>query len=98
MSHNPFDNLESAYHYLTLLREAVTEAEREIGEDVASLDNGDARRLKALQLVTYKLQRLDQHLKSSRLIVNDLRTLRKLLLDERGRGLERTDHRETNAA
>lgn len=83
MKHNPFESIESAHEYVGLLRDAVNEAQSAINEDIESLGNNGARRLQALQLVTYKLSRLDQHLKSTRLIMNDLRSLRKLLLDER---------------
>ena len=41
------------------------------------------RRLEALRLVLYKLERLEHHLKASCLELNDLRTLRRLLLQER---------------
>jgi hypothetical protein len=38
-----------------------------------------ARRLDALQLVTYKLERLHHHLDGSRRLLNDLRMLRRVL-------------------
>ena len=41
------------------------------------------RRLEALRLVSFKLDKLEQHVKSGRRLLNDLRTLRRLLLDER---------------
>ena len=37
----------------------------------------------ALQLVAYKLASLGSHMATSRTILNDLRTLRRLLLEER---------------
>jgi len=39
--------------------------------------------LQALRLVLYKLEKLEQHIRASRRLLNDLRTLRRLLLDER---------------
>jgi hypothetical protein len=36
-----------------------------------------------LQLVNYKLDKLSSHIAASRRILNDLRTLRRLLLEER---------------
>jgi hypothetical protein len=44
---------------------------------------GATRRLEALQLVAYKLERLARHVDSSHRLLNDLRTLRRLLLGER---------------
>jgi hypothetical protein len=41
------------------------------------------RRLEALQLVTYKLEQLSRHIDTSQRLLNDLRTLRRLLLGER---------------
>jgi hypothetical protein len=39
--------------------------------------------LQALRIVEFKLDKLEQHLKTSSRLLNDLRTLRRLLLDER---------------
>jgi len=39
--------------------------------------------VQALQIVQFKLDKLEQHLQSSSRLLNDLRTLRRLLLDER---------------
>ncbi|HEY7448912.1 MAG TPA: hypothetical protein VH702_12230 [Vicinamibacterales bacterium] len=80
----PFDNLESARQYVALLCEALEEARRGVEWDVTlAQDEGAARRVEALQLVNYKLHRLKYHLDNSRKLLNDLRTLRRLLLGER---------------
>ncbi len=80
----PFDSLEGALEYVGLLREALEEARSAIAEDVAAARvEGATRRVEALQLVTYKLDRLSQHVGASRRLLNDLRTLRRLLLGER---------------
>lgn len=80
----PFDSLEGALEYVGLLREALEEARAAIGEDLARARAEDAaRRIEALQLVSYKLDRLSQHVGASRRLLNDLRTLRRLLLGER---------------
>ena len=42
------------------------------------------RRKEALLLVSYNLAKLNLHITTSRRILNDLRTLRRLLLAERG--------------
>src|SRR5262245_57200146 len=85
----PFDSIEGAQEYVGLLSEAMAEARAGIEEDIAVARGEEApRRLEALQLVTYKLERLQQHLVASRRILNDLRTLRRLLLSERAGKVE----------
>jgi hypothetical protein len=80
----PFDSVENAHEYLRMLVEAVAEAESEVKSDVAIASRSDAgRRLEALRLVQFKLERLEQHLRTSGRLLNDLRTLRRLLLEER---------------
>ena len=79
----PFDSVESAQEYLRLLAEAVAEAKREVGADLTSEANSKfPRRLEALRLVVYNLEKLGQHLKASHRLLNDLRRLRRLLLEE----------------
>lgn len=80
----PFDSLEGALEYVGLLREALEEARGSIHEDVALAGaEGADRRLEALQLVAYKLERLSHHVGASHRLLNDLRTLRRLLMGER---------------
>ena len=81
----PFDSLESAHEYLSLMREALEEACAAIQQDTAEaqLTQGAERRLEALRLVDYKLNQLRKHLLASLVLTNDLRTLRRLLLRER---------------
>ena len=83
-SETPFDSVEGAHEYLSLLSEAIQDAKDEIEADVrAAEDPKFPRRLEALRLVAFKLDKLEQHVKNSRRLLNDLRTLRRLLLDER---------------
>ena len=80
----PFDSIEGAQEYLALLAQALTEAKESTEADVAADPDAKApRRLEALRLTLYKLDKLEQHIKMSRRLLNDLRTLRRLLLDER---------------
>ena len=80
----PFDSIEGAHEYMGLLAEAISDARDEIEADIrAAEDPKFPRRLEALKLVSFKLDKLEQHTKSSRRLLNDLRTLRRLLLDER---------------
>jgi hypothetical protein len=83
----PFDSIEGAYEYISLLTEALEEADTAIRQDTdtALRTKGAERRLEALRVVDYKLNQLRQHLVASRRILNDLRTLRRLLLRDRDR-------------
>ena len=84
-SSGPFDTLESAYGFVSLLREAVDEAYASILEETAAAEKmtGEERRVRALQLVDHKLNALRQHVLASLILLNDLRTLRRLMLGER---------------
>ena len=83
----PFDSIEGSLEYLGLLREAVQKAKMDVGEEVGRANAASARRrLEALQLVGYKLDRLGWHVDGSHRLLNDLRTLRRLLLGERQDG------------
>ncbi|MES1257701.1 MAG: hypothetical protein ABUS51_04695 [Acidobacteriota bacterium] len=83
-SETPFDNIESSHEYVRLLSEAIREALAEVEADIAlaALD-GASRRAQALQLVHFNITKLNGHMSSSQRILNDLRTLRRLLLEER---------------
>jgi len=80
----PFDTVENAHDYVRLLVEAIAEAKNEIAADlVAAGQVMPERRVEALRLVQFKLDKLEQHLQNSSRLLNDLRTLRRLLFDER---------------
>ena len=81
MAGTPFDSIESAHEYVSLLNSQVEVVERGIVDDIAvAAKEGAARRVEALRLVDYKLKQLEQHLTASSRILNDLRALRRLLL------------------
>ena len=85
-SETPFDNIESSHQYVSLLADAIEEARREVDEEIAlSMTEGDTaeRRKEALQIVAYNLAKLSLHMRTSGRILNDLRSLRRLLLAER---------------
>jgi hypothetical protein len=68
-----------------MLAEALDEARRDVEADIAAAEReGADRRKEALLLVSFNLAKLNLHITSSRRILNDLRTLRRLLLAERG--------------
>ena len=80
----PFDTVENAHDYVRLLVEAIAEAKGEIEADLGEAAEAKSdRRVQALRIVQFKLDKLEQHLQSSSRLLNDLRTLRRLLLDER---------------
>ena len=80
----PFDNIESAEQFVELLIEAIEESRRDVDADIAlSEGNRSGRSKKALQLVSANLAKLSQCMTTSRRILNHLRTLRRLLLQER---------------
>ncbi|MBI4873863.1 MAG: hypothetical protein HY822_04425 [Acidobacteria bacterium] len=69
---------------MDLLLQAIEEARAEIRNQIAAEPNDAAnRRQEAMKLVAFKLDGLAGHITSSRRLLNDLRTLRRLLLEER---------------
>ncbi len=83
MDETPFVSLEAAHEYVRLLLQEVRRTRRDVAEDLTQAQgNGAARRGEALQLVAWKLERLEQQLAASRRLMNDLRRLRRLLLGE----------------
>lgn len=80
----PFDTVESAHEFFELLSATIAEAKQEVTADVKrERTDGDRRRLEALRVAVYNLERLEYHLVRSKRILNDLRSLRRLLLQER---------------
>ena len=83
MDETPFDSLEAAHEYVSLLLDEVRRTRQDVAEDLATAQgDGSARRGEALQLVSWKLERLEQQLGSSRRLMNDLRRLRRLLVGD----------------
>jgi hypothetical protein len=81
----PFDNIEGSHEYVAMLAEALEEARRDVENEIAAAaQDGAERRKQALLLVAYNLAKLNLHITTSRRILNDLRSLRRLLLAERG--------------
>jgi hypothetical protein len=80
-----FETLESAHEFVALLAETVADAKRELESDVQRESASNAsRRLDALQIALYGLGKLELHVSRTKRILNDLRTLRRLLFEERG--------------
>ncbi len=84
VSASPFDSIENAHEFMTLMAQTVFETKLEIEADVARESSSNfPRRAEALKLALYTLTRLEFHMDRSRRILNDLRTLRRLLFEER---------------
>ena len=77
-----FESLESAHGFVALLADTVAEAKRELEADVQRESN-PSRRQDALRVALYSLSKLELHVNRASRILNDLRTLRRLLLEER---------------
>ena|SRR5688500_12151451 len=93
----PFGSLESAYEYVGVLAEVAADAQSDIVEDINAAETEDARRVQALQLVDYKLTQLRRNLDAAHRILNDLRSLRRLLLGERS-ALRSSDSQRSQSA
>lgn len=79
-ANSAFESIESAQEYLGLLAQVVTEAQQAVQADIqGSVESERPRRVEALRLIGYNLEKLDSHLKTSRRILNDLRMLRRIV-------------------
>jgi hypothetical protein len=80
----PFDNIEGALEYVGYLLEASREARKHVETEITCATSPElARKRQALQLVKYKLTALESHVVVSKRLLNDLRKLRRLILEER---------------
>ena len=87
----PFDSVENTQEYFGLLAETLKEVRQEIEGDITkAAESKLSRRLEALRLVLFKLQKLEEHVTASSRLLNDLRMLRRLLLEERVKLTEAT--------
>ena len=92
-SEQPFESIESAYEFFRLLSEAIAEAKGDIDAQLQGQLKGESgsqssRRLDALRVVYYSVEKLEFHTNRSRRILNDLRSLRRLLFEERAASKE----------
>jgi hypothetical protein len=83
-----FASIEGAAEYLGLLLESVDEARADLeSETQRAAAVGAERRQQAIQIATYKLAQLKTHLTTSHRLLNDLRTIRRLMFAERQAGV-----------
>jgi len=85
-SATPFDSIEDAHDFMTLLAQTVFETKLDLEADIqreSESESNAPRRAEALRLTLYTLNKLEFHMNRSRRVLNDLRTLRRLLFEER---------------
>jgi hypothetical protein len=80
----PFDSIESAHEFMNVLALTALDVIRDLSRDSeqASRD-GDQRRAQAIDLAIFKLKMLGCYVHKSKRTLNDLRTIRRLILNER---------------
>jgi hypothetical protein len=79
-----FDTIESTQQFNELFQTAIAETLSDVQREIAAAQEmREERRLEALLLVFHKLEKLNFHVGRSRRLLNDLRTLRRLLFEER---------------
>jgi hypothetical protein len=79
-----FDTIESARDYISLLTEVVSDVRNDLESDMANTDNSPfPRKLDAIRLAAYNLEKLQFHLNASKRILNTLRSIQRLLFQER---------------
>ena len=80
----PFESIESAHDYMNILASTILEVMGELKRDRdQALRDGETRRAQAVDLAIFKLKMLSCYVFKSRRALNDLRILRRLILNER---------------
>lgn len=79
-----FDTIESAHQYIRLLADVVSDVKKDLERNASLLEGSQmSRRQDATRLALYNLDKLGLHMRASSRILNDLRSIRRLLLEER---------------
>jgi len=80
----PFDSIESAYDFMNVLAETILDNIKDLHRDhQIALHEGQGRRAQAIELAIFKAKTLNSYVYKSRRTLNDLRTIRRLVLNER---------------
>lgn len=80
----PFDSIESAYEFMNVLAETILLNMTDLHHHhKLAIEEGQVRRAKAIELALYKSKSLSCYVHKSRRTLNDLRTIRRLILNER---------------
>ena len=84
ISDRPFNSIESAQCFMDVLAETIVEAMKDLNGDLQIAIRGNqTRRVRAFELAMFKLKTLNCHVHKSRRALNDLRMIRRLILNER---------------
>jgi hypothetical protein len=80
----PFDSIESAYEFMNVLAETILLNMSDLRDHhKLAVQDGQDRRAKAIELALFKAKILSCYVHKSRRTLNDLRTIRRLILNER---------------
>jgi hypothetical protein len=80
----PFDSIESAYDFMNVLAETILGVITELHRDhQIAVRDGQERRARAIELALFRARMLNCYVTKSRRTLNDLRTIRRLILNER---------------
>jgi hypothetical protein len=80
----PFESIESAQEFMNVLAAVILDVMQELNAArTAASQDGEQRRERALELATYQLKMLARYVHKSRRALNDLRILRRLIMNER---------------
>ena len=80
----PFGSIESAHAFMDVLAETILDVMKELNHHQKSaVRDGEDRRVQAIELAQYKLKMLNCYVHKSRRTLNDLRIIRRLILNER---------------
>lgn len=75
----PFSTIENAHEFLGCLGEAIDDAIAEVQQELAACAGQQERQVDAWRVVLHTTTKLSGHVRASRRLLNDLRTLRNLL-------------------
>ena len=80
----PFDSIESAYDFMNVLADTILTTMKDLHTDhQIAVQDGLERRARAIELALFKVKTLNCYVTKSRRTQNDLRTIRRLILNER---------------
>jgi len=80
----PFGTIENAQEYMRLLADVVLEAKRELEAQTGQETTpSSSRDIQALRVALFSVNKLDHHIRVILRVLNDLRSLRRLMLQER---------------
>ena len=80
----PLGSIESAQAFMDILADTIVEAMKDLSQHQRlAVREGEERRARAIELALFKLRTLCCYVHKSRRALNDLRMLRRLILNER---------------